>query len=45
MVLFCFAFKKTSKNTHCCCSKSIFILIKCKESVFIKNADVKRLTL
>lgn len=44
MVLFWFAFNKTSGNTHCRCSKSIFILIKCKECVFIKNSDVKRLT-
>lgn len=36
MVLFWFAFNKTSGNTHCRCSKSIFILI--------KNSDVKRLT-
>lgn len=42
MVLFWLAFNKTSGNTHCRCSKSIFILIKCKECVFIKNSDVKR---
>lgn len=36
MVLFCFAFNKPSGNTHCCCSKSIFILINVKNVCLLK---------
>lgn len=36
MVLFWFAFNKTSGNTHCRCSKSIFILINVKNLCLLK---------